>query len=211
MKLTKNGLALLAGIVRSCMTKKGEQFSCDQLDLFSNPKMVSLEKFRQIFPFEADMAKNLISFAEELKKENIDEETVALFFGGDNHVEHSVEQIRSQGIKNGVAKILLVFHMLLPVQILKDKKDAYSGLYSNHGLEIIFRNIQSVLCNGARLEVGQTVFIHYGYAVRLASKKLSEVVIEEQSSNTRLIDACMRTATIDCGKLISAFELMRKR
>ncbi|MCX6761648.1 MAG: hypothetical protein NTY33_02275 [Candidatus Moranbacteria bacterium] len=211
MKLTKNGLALLSGIVRSCMAKRAEEFSCEQLELSDNPKMLSLEKFKQIFPLEMGTADRLSVFAKTLEKENIDEQTIALFFGGEEHIRYAIEDIRDKGIRNGMAKLLLVFHMLLPLRITKSKEGSYFGLYSNQGLEIIFKNIQSVLCGDEQIEVGQLAFVHYGYIVQSAGKKLCEAVLEEQSNNGKLIDACMRTATIDCGKLLSAFYLMKKR
>jgi hydrogenase maturation factor len=211
MKLTKNGLALLSGIVRSCMAKRAENCSDDQLIISTEPKMISLDKFRQIFPLEAGTAERLVNFTKALKKETIDEETVALFFGGEEHIRYAINNIREQGVKNGIAKLLLVFHMLVPVKILKEKDGAYYGLYNNQGIEIFFRNIQSVLCGDAKLAIGQFVFVHYGYVIRAAGKKRCETVLDEQSNSNKFIEACMRTATIDCGKLLAAFQPMRKR
>lgn len=211
MKLTQNGLALLAGIVRSCMAKRAEEVNCQQLAFSVNPKMVSMEKFRQVFPLELETAERLILFSRNLKKENIDEEAVALFFGGEDHINYALKDIRDQGLRNGMAKIFLIFHMMLPVKITREKNNSYTGLYVNQGIVIVFKNLQLIPCGDEQFEVGQSMFIHYGYIVRLANKKLCQAVLDEQSDNTRFIDACMRTYTIDCGKLLSSFHLMRRR
>jgi hypothetical protein len=206
MKIARNGSLLLAGIVRSYVTKRAEKLSCELLDFFANPKTILLERFLQFFPMDAGLVDRLVTFTKTIGKEHIDQEAVALFFGGEEYAKYIGADIKKRLIHNGMAMVLLIFHMLLPVEIKKRRKSGlYDGLYLNNSHEIILKNIQPVLCDKFQIELGQMVFVHHGYIIGRATEKLYPAVLEAQYEDGGFVDALMGTEEIDFEKWFPTF------
>lgn len=212
MKLSASGLELLAGIVATCMAKRGEEPTVRQLELLSRgqDKELSLEEFRHIFPLEHGTAERIVDFAQKIGRRKIDDQTVACFFGGKEHINYALNDISDQGVSGALTKILLVFHLLLPVEIQKDKKKLI-GMYVNAGTEIMLHDIQALPINGLEIFVGQRVLVHYGYVIcTCRDKKVYQAILDEQSSSSVFLEACSRFGSIDCGRLLRAFRTIKQ-
>lgn len=210
MKLNMKGACLLAGVVATCMAKRGEKPTDRQLELLLAKRSgeISLKEFRRIFPLEHGTAERIVDFTKKIvEKEIIDDQAVARFFGGKEHINYALNDISEQGVSGGLAKLLLIFHLLLPVEIRKDKKRIL-GVYANQEIELILHDIQVL---SSEIYTGQRVLVHYGYAICECDKKMHQVILEEQSSSLVFLEACSHFGSIDCGKLLRAFKFGGQR
>lgn len=210
MKITTNGVTLFVVIERARKEKRGQRCSIEQLNL--TPKMVSLKRFVEIFPLEDGVEEQLVVFARSLDKVNIDQKTVALFFGGDEWALRVNADLKAKGFNNGMAMSLLLFRLLLPVKIKKEKKgEGYSGFYFNQGVEVDFTHLQ-LLCDDEKvLEAGPMFFIRHGYIISSCEKNIYGPVLEEQSTSSLVYGACARMRKVDCRNILSPYHFVSKK
>ncbi len=211
MKITPNGVALFAAVEMARKEKKNQKCDLLQAELIVAPKMLSLERFAEIFPLEAGVKDRVAAFTKNLGKANIDGVTVALFFGGDECAEYVKADLREKGFVNGAAMALLLFRLLLPIKIKKEKKgEGYSGLYFNNGAEVIFTHLQLLCGNADILEAGPMFFTRYGYIISSCEKRIYGPVLEEQAVSSLIYGACARRGVVDCRKILSPLHFVKK-
>lgn len=210
MKITENGVALLMAIERARREKKGQLCNLEQSDRIASPRLISLQRFNEIFQLEGGVSERIEAFAKSLNKLTIDEKTIALFFGGSEYISYARKDLQEKGFRNGPAMALLLFHLLLPVKIKREKRGDYSGIYINDAVQVDFIHLKLLCDNENILERGSTFFVRYGYIVKPCEKKIYGPVMEQQFDDSEFFNLCARIGVVDCRKIISPYHYIQK-
>ncbi len=139
MKITRDGLRLLARLVVSCeplgmKTPNHELFIAEKT---REERDIDTTEFERVFP-NIVMYGQLREEATALGRSDIDAEVICRFFGGIGHVEKVQDDIANHApfLEENAKLRIALMHMLLPVTLTEMRDGLFGAEYRNNGTVI---------------------------------------------------------------------------
>ena len=201
MIITHKGLEVLSMVNSSCRVFGEKKIKNLEylIGCAKSGKDFDFKEFEKNLPEQSFMYAGIKVFAMLRSLESVDEEVIWKFFGGADHVQYTLDQIRALNLrekKDNFANRFLFVHILTPVTITS-AAGKISGVYKNEDIEVGLDNLVSHPCLPKAVTSGDKVLVHYAVIVGVGSPEIEQWLLKEQIRNKDFTEATKKVKNID--------------
>ena len=187
---------LVSRILESCSVERPGGLACTVV-----PGGGTIRDFARRSGLKPGAVEALSQLSGQMGKEEIDLETVCVFFGGEKHLRDCLENLKGLGLGREAEGLLVLSHLLVPVRLLEN-----SSAICEAG--VVFRDVE----NDTSARPGEMVLVHLGMVVmqdvpKDTLEKLQS--IQRDSPDIQELLGAVKEG-IDCAKIAPLFEAIGK-
>lgn len=187
---------LISRILESCSVERPGGLACSVVSGDG-----TIQDFARRSGLKPGAVEALSQLSSQMGKEEIDLETVCVFFGGEKHLGDCLENLKGLGLSREAESLLVLSHLLVPVRLLENSSAICEA-------EVVFRGVE----NDTSARTGEMVLVHLGMVVM---QNVPEDIIgklqgiQRDSTNIQGLLGAVKEG-IDCAKIAPLFEAIGK-